>query len=82
MPADKCLLQYRDKLDEFEAHGWRLDMEAIRAAQAKGDMIFAIPCPARRETNAWVLDEAPRVAPAAVREAGHAAGSGLIRPAT
>jgi phenylpropionate dioxygenase-like ring-hydroxylating dioxygenase large terminal subunit len=63
MPADKCLLQYRDKLDEFEARGWRLDMAAIRAAQAKGDVIFAIPCPARRETNAWVLDEAPRVTP-------------------
>ncbi len=63
MPADKCLLQYRDKLDEFEARGWRLDMAAIKAAQAKGDTIFAIPCPARRETNAWVLDEAPRVTP-------------------
>jgi len=63
MPADKCLLQYRDKLDEFESKGWRLDMAAIKAAQAKGDTIFAIPCPARRETNAWVLDEAPRVTP-------------------
>jgi phenylpropionate dioxygenase-like ring-hydroxylating dioxygenase large terminal subunit len=63
MPADKCILQYRDKLDEWEAKGWRLDMEAIKAAQAKGDVIYAIPSPARRETNAWVLDEAPRVVP-------------------
>ena len=63
MPADKCILQYRDKLDEFEAKGWKLDMAAIHAARARGDTIFAIPCPARRETNAWVLDEAPRVAP-------------------
>jgi phenylpropionate dioxygenase-like ring-hydroxylating dioxygenase large terminal subunit len=63
MPADKCILQYRDKLDEFEAKGWRLDMEAIKAAQAKGDVLFAIPSPARRETNLWVLDEAPRVKP-------------------
>jgi len=63
MPADKCILQYRDKLDEFEARGWRLDMDGIRKAKEKGDVIFAIPCPARRETNAWVLDEAPRVTP-------------------
>ncbi len=63
MPADKVLLQYRDKLDDFEARGWRLDMPGIRKAQEKGDVIFAIPCPARRETNAWVLDEAPRVTP-------------------
>jgi phenylpropionate dioxygenase-like ring-hydroxylating dioxygenase large terminal subunit len=62
MPADKVILQYRDKLDEFAARGWRLDMAALRAAKTKGDVIFAIPCPARRETNAWVLDEVPRVA--------------------
>jgi len=63
MPADKCILQYRDKLDEFEARGWKLDMTAIKAARAKGDTIYAIPSPSRRETNAWVLDEAPRIAP-------------------
>lgn len=61
MPADKVILQYRDKLDEFEARGWRLDMTTIKAARERGDVIHAIPCPARRETNAWVLDEAPRV---------------------
>jgi hypothetical protein len=61
MPADKVILQYRDKLDEWEARGWKLDLDAIKAARAKGDVIFAIPCPARRETNAWVLDEAPRI---------------------
>jgi hypothetical protein len=64
MPADKVILQYRDKLAEFEARGWRLDMTALRAAKANGDVIFAIPCPARRETHAWVLDEVPRVAAA------------------
>ena len=64
MPADRCILQYRDKLDEFRRQGWKLDMPAVQAARARGDMIFAIPCPARRETRAWVLDEAPRLAPA------------------
>ncbi|MCP5359508.1 MAG: Rieske 2Fe-2S domain-containing protein [Sinobacteraceae bacterium] len=64
MPADRCILQYRDKLDEFRRQGWKLDLPAIQAARARGDTIFAIPCPARRVTRAWVLDEAPRLAPA------------------
>jgi hypothetical protein len=63
MPADKVILQYRDKLDEFEARGWRIDMAALRAARERGDVIYAIPSPARRHTNTWVLDEVPRVAP-------------------
>jgi hypothetical protein len=75
MPADKVILQYRDKLAEFAARGWRLDMTALRAAKAKGDAIFAIPCPARRETNAWVLDEVPRVAATATASPAQAVGS-------
>jgi phenylpropionate dioxygenase-like ring-hydroxylating dioxygenase large terminal subunit len=65
MPADKVILQYRDKLDEFEQRGWRLDMEALSALRARGDVVTAIPSPARRETKAWVLDTAPLVAPKA-----------------
>jgi hypothetical protein len=61
MPADKVILQYRDKLDEFEARGWKLDLAAVKAAREQGDVIFAIPSPARRDTNTWVLDEAPRL---------------------
>lgn len=63
MPADKVILQYRDKLDEFEARGWRIDMQEVKRQHEKGDVVYAIPCPARRETNAWVLDEIPRVPP-------------------
>jgi hypothetical protein len=61
MPADKVILQYRDKLDEFEARGWRIDMGAVQAARERADVIFAIPSPARRESQAWVLDEVPRL---------------------
>jgi hypothetical protein len=61
MPADKVILQYRDKLDEFEARGWRIDMAAVQAARERADVIFAIPSPARRESQAWVLDEVPRL---------------------
>lgn len=73
MPADKVILQYRDKLDEFESRGWRLDMDEIKRQQAAGNVILAIPCPARRETNAWVLDEVPRVAAKSVARDGSAA---------
>ena len=78
MPADKCILQYRDKLEEFEARGWRLDMEEIKRQHAVGNVIFAIPCPARRETNAWVLDTAPLVS---AKAAANDAGSLAVRQA-
>jgi phenylpropionate dioxygenase-like ring-hydroxylating dioxygenase large terminal subunit len=63
MPHDGVLLKYRDKLDSFAAKGWRIDHEAINRARAQGDVVYAIPCPARRETKGWVLDPAPVVAP-------------------
>ena len=59
MPADRVILEYRDKLDEFESRGWRIDMAAVRQAREKGEAIHAIPCPARRESRAWVLDVVP-----------------------
>jgi hypothetical protein len=49
-------------------------MTALRAAKAKGDVIFAIPCPARRETHAWVLDEVPRMAASATASPAQAVG--------
>lgn len=61
MPADKGILQYRDKLDEFASRGWKIDTAALRVARKRGDVIFAIPCPERRRSNAWVLDETPRI---------------------
>jgi hypothetical protein len=66
MSADEVILRYRDKLDGFAARGGRLDMASLRVANTKGDVICAIPCPARRETNAWVLDEVRRAASATV----------------
>jgi phenylpropionate dioxygenase-like ring-hydroxylating dioxygenase large terminal subunit len=61
MPHDKCIIQYRDKLKEFEQRGWKVDVEALKAAHGRRDVMFAIPCPARRETKAWVLDSVPLV---------------------
>jgi phenylpropionate dioxygenase-like ring-hydroxylating dioxygenase large terminal subunit len=63
MPADKVIAQYRDKLGEFEQRGWKIDMTELKRVQERGDTIFAIPCPARRETKSWVLDTVPLVSP-------------------
>jgi phenylpropionate dioxygenase-like ring-hydroxylating dioxygenase large terminal subunit len=69
MPHDRVIVQYREKLREFEQRGWRIDSAALREARERGNVVFAIPCPARRETRTWVLDAVPLVA-------GTAAGAG------
>lgn len=61
MPADKVIAQYRDKLDEFEKKGWRLDMQRLKRDYERGDVIYAIPSPGRRESKAWVLEATPLV---------------------
>jgi len=38
-----------------------LDLAAVKAAREQGDVVYAIPSPGRRDSNAWVLDEAPRL---------------------
>ena len=61
MPADKVVGLYRDKLDEWDRAGYRIDTEALNAAHARGDTVFAIPSPARRENKGWVLDPVPLI---------------------
>ena len=56
-PGDKAIVRYRDWLDEWQAKGWRLDTKAMQAKQ--GDIAFAIPSPARRDSGNWVLEAAP-----------------------
>ena len=56
--------QYREKLDLFEAKGWRIDMQRLKQDQERGNVIYAIPSPARRETKGWVLEATPLVAAA------------------
>jgi phenylpropionate dioxygenase-like ring-hydroxylating dioxygenase large terminal subunit len=63
MPHDKVIVQYREKLQEFESRGWRIDLGALRQSALQGDVVYAIPCPARRETQSWVLDAVPLLAP-------------------
>ena len=51
------LARYRDHLDEWTANGWRLDWNAMR--ENEGDVAYVIPCPDRRNSGNWVLDEVP-----------------------
>lgn len=76
MPADKVIAQYRDKLDEFEKKGWRLDMQRLKKDYERGDVIYAIPSPGRRESKAWVLEATPLVptTPASGQAAQRATG--------
>jgi hypothetical protein len=73
MPHDKVIIQYRDMLDSFEHRGWKIDLDAVNAAHAKGDVIHAIPSPARRIDKGWVLDPVPLVPPKAQQPLAQAA---------
>jgi phenylpropionate dioxygenase-like ring-hydroxylating dioxygenase large terminal subunit len=59
MPHDRVLVQYRGKLKEWDEKGWRLNHEELNAMSGRGNVVTAIPCPARRDSKAWVLDPAP-----------------------
>ena len=73
MPADKVIYLYRDRLDEWTSRGWRIDTAAVRSAHERGDAMFAIPSPARRESRSWVLESVPLIPAARV-----AAGDGPV----
>lgn len=61
LPADKPILLYREKLKEWEALGWRMDIDTIAATQGK--TAYAIPSPQRRSQKGWVIDPIPLVKP-------------------
>ncbi|MAF84125.1 MAG: aromatic ring-hydroxylating dioxygenase subunit alpha [Gammaproteobacteria bacterium] len=60
MPADKAIVAYRDWLEKFDDMGWRIDMDEFNRTNGVG-AAYAIPCPGRRTSGNWVLDEIPRV---------------------
>lgn len=59
VPADKCILLYRESQKEWESRGWRIDIDLVNAN--RGKVAYAIPSPARREQKGWVLDAIPLV---------------------
>ncbi|MBM4196779.1 MAG: aromatic ring-hydroxylating dioxygenase subunit alpha [Gammaproteobacteria bacterium] len=61
IPGDQAVTRYRACLRQWESRGWRIDRKALR--DTAGDVAWAIPCPARRESGNWVLDTVPLVKP-------------------
>jgi phenylpropionate dioxygenase-like ring-hydroxylating dioxygenase large terminal subunit len=59
VPADLPVVRYREYLKDWEGRGWRIDMQ--RMAELRGDVAVAIPCPGRRLSGNWVLDEVPMI---------------------
>ena len=55
--ADKPIFRYRDFLKMWDEKGWRIDWKELQ--ERRGDIAFAIPCPARRTEKNWVLDPVP-----------------------
>lgn len=58
VPADGAIGKYRERLRDWEARGWRLDVDAMEADRGAA---WAIPSPARRQLRGWVIPAAPLV---------------------
>ena len=58
--SDGIIVRYREWLKKFEKKGWRIDRKIMQ--ENAGDIAYAIPCPARRESGNWVLEPTPMVA--------------------
>lgn len=56
-PSDRSIALYRDRLQQWERLGWRIDSETVMQNRKK--VAYAIPCPARREVRGWTLDPVP-----------------------
>ncbi len=67
MPADGGIVAYRSWLEKFDDMGWRIDINEFRRRNNK-DTAFAIPCPGRRTSGNWVLEEIPRIKNRAARK--------------
>jgi phenylpropionate dioxygenase-like ring-hydroxylating dioxygenase large terminal subunit len=58
IPADDILMVYRQRLGEWQAKGWRMDIDAM--ARNKNRVVYAIPSPARRKhLQDWAVTPVP-----------------------
>jgi phenylpropionate dioxygenase-like ring-hydroxylating dioxygenase large terminal subunit len=55
--GDAAVVKYREYLAKWDKNGWAIDMNKLR--ETDGDVAYAIPCPARRESGNWILDTIP-----------------------
>ena len=57
--SDAIVIRYREWLGEWKKKGWLIDQKILK--QEDGDVAYAIPSPARRESGNWVLESVPLV---------------------
>ncbi len=58
MPADNAIARYRERFKEWEAKGWRIDIDAVNRNRKR--VAYAIPSPGRRvQPKGWILDSVP-----------------------
>ena len=61
MPSDRTVLLYRQFIAEWEAKGWRIDIDRMHELQKSASL--AIPSPGRRESGNWIMHTVPLVPP-------------------
>ena len=62
--SDALQMEFRRFVRRLESRGWQIDGERLQSDY--GDRRAAtLPCPARRTSAAWVIDNVPMVPPAA-----------------
>jgi phenylpropionate dioxygenase-like ring-hydroxylating dioxygenase large terminal subunit len=60
IPADDVLMTYRRRLTEYQANGWRMNLEEIE--RNRGRVAYAIPSPARRDhKQEWAITPVPLI---------------------
>jgi phenylpropionate dioxygenase-like ring-hydroxylating dioxygenase large terminal subunit len=60
VPADDVLMTYRRRLKDYEAQGWRMNLEEI--ARNRGRVAYAIPSPSRRDhAQDWAVTPVPLI---------------------
>jgi phenylpropionate dioxygenase-like ring-hydroxylating dioxygenase large terminal subunit len=60
-PGDAGVVGFRECLKDWDGRGWRIDWKTVE--DRRGDVAYAIPSPARRESGNWVLDTIPLIEP-------------------
>jgi phenylpropionate dioxygenase-like ring-hydroxylating dioxygenase large terminal subunit len=66
-PSDNAVAAYRGWLEKFDDKGWRIDSDKFNTYHGK-KRAYAIPCPSRRTSGNWVLDEIPTIKDRAERK--------------
>lgn len=57
---DVAVGRYRKFLKEWEARGWRIDVDKLNETRMR--VAYAVPSPQRRQNKGWVIDAVPLMA--------------------